>query len=122
MRRPARPIAEIYCAYLSTRFSSKLVTVIRRQVRRSARPFRTVIQHVSFVYVNSFHHCESTCGAQAVAFEGLASRYKTVVNNEAPKRKSVGAAGRGRAALSQSVPYEKFQDAKEDKGGLEWLG
>ena len=50
---------------------SRLVKVARRQVRRSARPFQTVIPNASLLYVNPPYGCENTCGVHREALEGL---------------------------------------------------
>ena len=67
-------VADRYCSYVVTLRVSTPVKVIRRQVRRPARPFQVEMSSVSFLDLNSFHDCENTCATLPVALDGLASK------------------------------------------------
>ena len=74
----------------------RLVKVARRQVRRSARPFQTVIPNASLLYVNPPHGCENTCGVHRETLEGFAIKYYVIMRRRV-------ASPRAGAALSQSL-------------------
>ena len=67
-------VADRYCSDVFILMVSTPVKVIRRQVRRPARPFQIEYSNVSFLGVNPFHDGENTCAALPVELEGLASK------------------------------------------------